>query len=57
VNGDTWTWTSSQNYGGQEVQEKTTIKVLSPASYGLKFEVSVDGTNWMTFMDAKVTKK
>jgi hypothetical protein len=31
--------------------------VLSPASYGIKFEVSLDGTNWMTFLDAKATKK
>jgi hypothetical protein len=33
------------------------MKVLSPTSYSLKFEVSVDGTNWMPFMEAKVTKK
>jgi len=57
VSGDTWTWTSSQNYGGQEIKQKMTMKVLSPTSYSLKFEVSVDGTNWMPFMDAKVTKK
>jgi len=57
VSGDTWTWTSTQNYGGQEIKQKMTIKVLSPASYGLKFEISMDGTNWTTFMDAKATKK
>lgn len=57
VSGDTWTFTSTQNYAGQEVKQKTTMKVLSPASYSLKIEVSLDGTNWMTFMDAKTTKK
>jgi hypothetical protein len=57
VSGDTWTWTSSQNYGGQEIKQKMTMKVLTPASYSLKFEVSMDGTNWMTFMEAKVSKK
>jgi hypothetical protein len=57
VSGDTWTFTSAQNYGGQEVKQKMTMKVLSPASYSLKFEVSLDGTSWMTFMDAKATKK
>jgi hypothetical protein len=57
VSGDTWTWTSTQNYGGQEVKQKMTMKVLSPTSYSLKFEVSLDGTTWMTFMDAKATKK
>ena len=55
--GDTWTWTSSANYGGQEIQQKMTVKVLSPTSYTVKFEVSMDGTNWMPFMEAKTTKK
>jgi hypothetical protein len=57
VSGDTWTWTSTQNYGGQEVKQKMTIKILTPASYSLKFEISMDGTTWMTFMDGKATKK
>ena len=57
VSGDTWTWTSSQNYGGQEIKQKMTMKVLTPSSYGLKFEVSIDGTNWTQFMEAKATKK
>ena len=57
VAGDTWTWTSSANYGGQDIKQKMTMKVLTPASYSLKFEVSIDGTNWMTFMDGKATKK
>ena len=57
VSGDTWTWTSSQSYGGQEIKQKMTIKVLTPASYSMKFELSMDGTSWMTFMDGKATKK
>jgi hypothetical protein len=57
VSGDTWTWTSTANYGGQEIKQKMTIKILSPASYSLKFEISMDGTNWMTFMEGKATKK
>jgi len=57
VTADTWIWTGSQNYAGQEIQHKLTLKVLSPSSYSMKLEVSVDGTNWMTFMDGKATKK
>lgn len=57
LSGDTWTWNSSQNYGGQDIKQKMTIKELSPTSYALKFEVSMDGTNWMTFMEGKCTKK
>ena len=53
VTGDTWTWNSTQNYGGQEIKQKMTIKILTPASYTMKFEVSIDGTNWMTFMEGK----
>jgi hypothetical protein len=57
VNGDTWTWTSEANYGGQNVEQRSTIKVLSPTSFSYKFEISMDGTTWMTFMEAKATKK
>ena len=37
--------------------EDDDLKVLTPTSYTMKFEVSMDGTNWMTFMDGKATKK
>ena len=57
VSGDTWTWTSTANYGGQDIKQKMTTKTLSPTSYSVKFEISMDGTNWMTFMDGKATKK
>ena len=57
VSGDTWTWTSTPNYGGMEVQVKMTIKTLSPTSYTLKYEISLDGKNWMPLMDGKATKK
>jgi hypothetical protein len=57
VSGDTWTWESMQNYGGQDVKKKMTMKVLSPSSYSVKLEISIDGTNWMTFMEGKATKK
>jgi len=57
VSGDTWTWTSTGNYGGQEFKQKMTVKILSPSSYSMKLETSMDGTNWMTFMEGKATKK
>jgi Protein of unknown function (DUF1579) len=57
VTGDTWMWTSTQTYGGQEIKQKMTLKILTPASYSMKFEISIDGTNWMTFMEGKATKK
>ncbi len=57
VTGDTWTWTSSQTYAGQEIKQKFTMKIVSPTSYTFKFEISMDGTNWMPFMEGKATKK
>ena len=57
LSGDTWTWMSSSNYGGMEIQAKMTIKTLSPTSYTLKYEISMDGKNWMSFMEGKATKK
>jgi hypothetical protein len=56
LSGDTWTWKSSQTYGGQEIEQRMTIKTLSPTSYAMKFEISMDGTNWTTFMEVKATK-
>jgi Protein of unknown function (DUF1579) len=57
VTGDTWTWNSSANYGGMDIQQKMTIKQLSPTSYNMKYEISMDGKNWMPFMEAKAIKK
>lgn len=57
VKEDTWTWTSSQTYAGQDFQQKMTMKVVSPTSYNVKFEISMDGKEWMTFMEGKATKK
>jgi hypothetical protein len=57
VSGDTWTWNGSQTYAGQEFKQRMTMKVLSPASYSVKFEISMDGKDWMTFMEGKATKK
>lgn len=56
LSSDTWTWKSSQTYNGQDIQQRSTIKMVSPTSYTLKYEVSIDGTNWMPFMDLKATK-
>jgi hypothetical protein len=57
VNGDTWTWLSDEHFGGQPMKGRFTMKVLSPTSYTMKFEVSQDGTNWTTAMEGKAVKK
>ena len=57
VDGDTWTWTSDEHMGGMTMKGRFTMKVLSSTSYTMKFELSQDGTNWMTGMEGKATKK
>lgn len=57
VNGDTWTWTSEERFGGKTFKARFTEKVLSPTSYTMKYERSLDGTNWMTAVEGTATKK
>jgi len=57
LDGDTWTWTSDEHMGGQTMKGRFTMKVTSPTSYAMKYELSQDGTNWMTGMEGKATKK
>jgi Protein of unknown function (DUF1579) len=57
VNGDTWTWTSDEHMNGMTMKGRFSMKVLSPTSYTMKFELSQDGTNWTTAMEGKATKK
>jgi len=55
--GRTWTWTSDGVQDGRPVQQKMTMRILSRATYLLKFEISSDGTTWMTFMEGKARKQ
>jgi hypothetical protein len=57
VDGDTWTWTSDEHMGVMIMKGRFTMKVLSPTSHTVKFELSQDGTNWTTAMEGKATKK
>lgn len=57
VDGDTWTWTSDEKMGDKPMKGRFTMKIVSPTSYNFTFEMSDDGTKWMTVMDGKATKK
>src|SRR5436309_2929865 len=57
INGDTWTWMGDEHYGGMAFKGRVTMKILSPTSYSIKFELSQDGTNWFPAMEGKATKK
>jgi len=57
ADGDAWTWTSDEHVGGNTMKGRFTMKVLSPTSYTMKFELSPDGKDWNTVMEGKATKK
>ena len=55
--GDNWVWTNDMKMGAMTMKGRFSMKVLSPAAYSYKFEVSTDGgANWTLFMDGKETK-
>ncbi len=57
VDGDTWVWTSEEHMGAMTMKGRFTMKILSPTSYTMKFEMSQDGTTWMTVVEGTATKK
>ncbi|HKV94468.1 MAG TPA: DUF1579 family protein [Candidatus Angelobacter sp.] len=56
VEGDTWTWTSETKEAGKVVKGRFIEKVTSPTSYDFKFEASIDGGEYQTFLEGKATK-
>ena len=57
VEGDTWTWTSTENMGGKIMKGRFTITVASPTSYNFKFEVAPEGAaEYTTVVEGKATK-
>jgi hypothetical protein len=57
LDGDTWIWNSDEKMGSMTMKGRFTMKIISPTSYNFSFEMSQDGTKWMTIMDGKATKK
>jgi Protein of unknown function (DUF1579) len=57
VDADTWTWLSDEHFGGTTMKGRFSMKVLSPTSYSMRFELSPDGKDWTTAMEGKATKK
>jgi hypothetical protein len=56
LDGNTWTWTSDENFNGTPMKGRFTMKITSPTTYDFAFDVSQDGTKWTTVMDGKATK-
>jgi len=56
LQGDTWTWEGQQKVGGKMMNGRYTVKVISPTSYTLKYEMADEAGNYSTVMEGKGTK-
>ena len=56
VDGNNWVYTSEDKMGGKTFHGRYSMVTASPDSYTYKYEMSEDGTNWMTLMEGKTTK-
>jgi hypothetical protein len=57
LEGDTWTWNSTEKMGSTVLKSRFTIKQLSPTAYTFKFEMAPEGAEMATVMEGKATKK
>jgi hypothetical protein len=57
VENDVWTYTNESKMGGKTYKGRYTIGDVKPDSYSFKWELSEDGTTWMTMMEGKDTRQ
>lgn len=56
VEGDTWTFYGDSIANGSTTKSRFSMKALSPSSCATKFEISPDGTTWITVMEGRISK-
>lgn len=56
LSGNTWTWTGKMDAGGQTIHSRFTLVETSPTVHTVKWEMSMDGTNWKQMMSGTSTK-
>ena len=56
LNGNTWTWTGKMEMGGQTIHSRFTLVETSATVHTVKWEMSMDGTNWKQMMSGTSTK-
>ena len=57
LDGDTWTWTSEEKFGGQTMRGRFIIKQLSPTAYTVKYDMAPPNGDFATMMEGKATKQ
>ncbi|HLY98232.1 MAG TPA: DUF1579 family protein [Candidatus Angelobacter sp.] len=56
VDGDTWTWTSTEKMGGKTVRGRFTMKIVSPTEYTFSYAIAPEGGDFNTVMEGKTVK-
>jgi hypothetical protein len=56
VNGNTWTWMEEDKFAGDAVKGRTTITMLSPTQYTMKYEMADEKGGYITILEGKATK-
>jgi hypothetical protein len=56
VQGDTWTYNDEAMMGGQKIKSRFVLKIASPTSYTMKWEME-QGGKWTPAMEGTATKK
>jgi uncharacterized protein DUF1579 len=56
VNGNTWTWMEEDKFAGNAIKGRTTVTVLSPTQYTIKYEMADEKGGYTTMVEGKATK-
>ena len=56
VEGNTWTWMVEDKYAGKAVKGRTTVTMLSPTEYTMKYEMADGKGGYTTISEGKATK-
>jgi hypothetical protein len=56
VNGNTWTWMEEDKFAGNAIKGRTTVTMLSPTQYTMKYEMADEKGGYTTILEGKATK-
>lgn len=56
VNGNTWTWMEEDKFADNAIKGRTTITMLSPTQYTMKYEMADEKGGYITILEGKATK-
>jgi hypothetical protein len=56
VNGNTWTWMVEDKFAGKAIKGRTTITILSPTQYTIKYEMADEKGGYTTITEGTATK-